>query len=295
MSVYIQYHNCDKEGLLVGDSRKYLGIHTRLSHVQDAVDGQIFLILGIGKPRRFYLWNTFKVKSVRSFADGDGKVAYHAIGPGFYLAPPQRLEGREFDAFKKSCANFVGFRKVDDLPFSSTLKRLAQEHRPPGSPQTIESFFVELRKLLGAADRKKLADHFGGLAAPSPKATTNKKESRVEGAKTGIRALSIRQPHAEAIMRGVKKIEYRSAPTKIRGRILIYASLGRYSAKDEAKMMADYRIKDMACDDLPRGVLIGSVELFDCDGGDWRVRKPERAEKLVQPTKQPQPVWFYPF
>ena len=31
-----------------------------------------------------------------------------------------------------------------------------------------------------------------------------------------MRALSIRQPHAEAIMRGVKKIEYRNHPTKIR-------------------------------------------------------------------------------
>jgi len=39
-----------------------------------------------------------------------------------------------------------------------------------------------------------------------------------------MRALSIRQPHAEAIMRGIKKIEYRSGPTKTRGRIHIYAS-----------------------------------------------------------------------
>jgi hypothetical protein len=99
--------------------------------------------------------------------------------------------------------------------------------------------------------------------------------------------LSIRQPHAEAIMRGVKRIEYRSGPTKIRGRVFIYASLGRYSAKAEAEMMADYGIEDVACDELPRGVLIGTVELFDCDGGNWHVRKPERAEKLVPPTKQP--------
>jgi hypothetical protein len=295
VSVYIQYHNCDKEGLLVGDSRNDLGIHTRLSHVQEAVGGRVFLILGIGKPRRFYLWNTFRVKSVRSFTDGDGKIAYHAIGPGFYLAPPHRLEGPEFDAFKKSCANFVGFRKVDDLPYSNTLKLLAHEHQPPGSPAAIERFVAELCKMLGAADRKKLADYFGGLAAPSPKPTTNKSEHSVDGAKPGIRALSIRQPHAEAIMRGVKKIEYRSGPTRIRGRILIYASLGRYSAADEGEMMKDYGIKDVACADLPRGVLIGSVELFDCDDGDWHVRKPERAEKLVKPKKQPQPVWFYPF
>ena len=53
-------------------------------------------------------------------------------------------------------------------------------------------------------------------------------------------------------------------------------------------MMAEYRIKDVACDDLPRGVLIGTVELWDCTGGDgeyeWHVRKPERAKKLLKPT-----------
>jgi hypothetical protein len=109
-----------------------------------------------------------------------------------------------------------------------------------------------------------------------------------------MRALSIRQPHAEAIMRGVKKIEYRSRPTKVRGRICIYASRGRYPTDDEAEMMADYGIDDVECDDLPRGVLIGTVELHDCDGGDWHVRNPERAKRLRKPKNHPQPVWFNP-
>ena len=109
------------------------------------------------------------------------------------------------------------------------------------------------------------------------------------------RALSIRQPHAEAIMRGVKQIEYRSRLTKIRGCIHIYASLRRYSADDEAEMMEDYGIDDVACDDLPRGVLIGTVELYDCDGGDWYLRSPERAKKMRKPMNHPQPVWFRPF
>src|SRR5262249_43992566 len=110
-----------------------------------------------------------------------------------------------------------------------------------------------------------------------------------------MRALSIRQPHAEAIMRGVKKTEYRSGPTNVRGRVLIYAGLGRYSAADEAAMMREYRIGDVACDDLPRGVLVGTVDLHDCDGGEWHVRDPQRASKLLRPKNQPQPVWFNPF
>lgn len=113
--------------------------------------------------------------------------------------------------------------------------------------------------------------------------------------KEPTRALSIRQPHAEAIMRGIKKTEYRSAATKIRGRIYIYASMGRYPEDDEAEMMAQYGIDDVSCDDLPRGVIIGSVDLYDCDEGDWHVKEPERAKTMRKPTNHPQPVWFKPF
>ena len=72
-----------------------------------------------------------------------------------------------------------------------------------------------------------------------------------------MRALSIRQPHAEAIMRGVKTIEYRSRATRIRGRIYIYASLGRYSSDEEAEMLGEYGIDDVGVNDLRRGVIIG--------------------------------------
>lgn len=96
-------------------------------------------------------------------------------------------------------------------------------------------------------------------------------------------------------MRGVKPIEFRSRATKIRGRIYIYASLGRYSAQEEAQMMEKYRLDDLNCDDLPRGVIVGTVELHDCNGGDWYVRDPERATTLRAPTNHPQPVWFRPW
>ncbi len=38
------------------------------------------------------------------------------------------------------------------------------------------------------------------------------------------RAISIRQPFVELILRGDKKFEYRSTPTKLRERVYIYAS-----------------------------------------------------------------------
>lgn len=103
-------------------------------------------------------------------------------------------------------------------------------------------------------------------------------------------------------MRGVKLIEYRTLPTKVRGRVRIYASLGRYSAAEEAKMMDYYGIDDVACDDLSRGVIVGTVELWSCkksrrypDYFEWHVRNPKRAKNRRRPKNKPQPVWFNPF
>ena len=37
-------------------------------------------------------------------------------------------------------------------------------------------------------------------------------------------AITIRQPYVELILRGIKKVEHRSRPTDIRGRVYLYAS-----------------------------------------------------------------------
>ena len=107
-----------------------------------------------------------------------------------------------------------------------------------------------------------------------------------------MKALSIRQPYAELIMRGIKTTDYRSRPTKIRGRIYIYASLGRSDPDDEADCQEDHGID---VESLPRGVIVGTVELFDCDGDEWQFRLPERAGELRKPDNHPMPVWFTPF
>jgi hypothetical protein len=115
-----------------------------------------------------------------------------------------------------------------------------------------------------------------------------------------MRALSIRQPHAEAIMRGIKTVEYRSQPTAIRERIYIYASLGRGDSEQETALLREHGVTDVTSDDLPRGMLVGTVELFDCiesDQGDfeWHLRKPERLPKPLKPVHRANPVWFHPF
>ena len=106
------------------------------------------------------------------------------------------------------------------------------------------------------------------------------------------RALSIRQPYAEQIMRGVKTIEYRSILTHIRGRVYIYASLTPGPESQFRKMNANPG-------DFPTGVIVGTVEIVDCygDPGDyeWELAHPLRFKTTIKPERKPQPVWFIPF
>jgi hypothetical protein len=67
-------------------------------------------------------------------------------------------------------------------------------------------------------------------------------------------------------------------------------------------------------DDLPRGVLVGTVEIVGClplqisDSKaacfeisethgfyGWLLARPDRAEDLLKPRNQPQPMFFNPF
>jgi hypothetical protein len=106
------------------------------------------------------------------------------------------------------------------------------------------------------------------------------------------RALSIRQPHADRIMTGMKRIEYRSIPTSIRGRVYVYAS--RKPAPPRFWRRSGY-----VPGDLPTGVLIGTVEIVGCkfEGGEysWFLARPKRLAHLRKPKGIPQPVWFRPF
>lgn len=91
----------------------------------------------------------------------------------------------------------------------------------------------------------------------------------------GMKAISIRQPWAWLIINGWqvpslrKDIENRSWPTKLRGRVLVHASARQsrreYDAVSEtAKVIISETILLPAFEDLPRGGIIGSVEILDC-------------------------------
>jgi predicted transcriptional regulator len=105
-------------------------------------------------------------------------------------------------------------------------------------------------------------------------------------------ALSIRQPNAEQILRGKKKIEYRNMPTNKRERVYVYASMtpADQEAWDEIGLEQGY---------LPTGVIVGTVEVVGCrkvrGEYEWDLAKPVRLKSPLKPKKHPQPAWFNPF
>ena len=99
------------------------------------------------------------------------------------------------------------------------------------------------------------------------------------------RAFSVYQPYAEQILRGTKKYEYRTVPTRIRGRVYIYATLKQVGRSTRH---------------LPRGRILGTVEVIACEWSRhlrcyrWKLSAPRRIRPRI-PQNHPQPVWFYPF
>ncbi len=147
MSHYIQYFNCEKMGRFPNGAEalrtEQMGTFTKLAAVKDGAGSTVFLIVGAGKPKRYYLWESFTIADVRH--DGE---QYVVTGPGRMLLPPPLLQGKAFDAFKATCANFVGFRAIDGLPYLATLKKLAEQHQGGAIGPACEAFCTGLIELL---------------------------------------------------------------------------------------------------------------------------------------------------
>ena len=68
-----------------------------------------------------------------------------------------------------------------------------------------------------------------------------------------MKALSLKQPFAELILQGRKKIELRKWNTKFRGEFLIHTS-----KKPDEKAMKEFGFKDLPC-----GFIVGKATLID--------------------------------
>jgi hypothetical protein len=143
-----------------------------------------------------------------------------------------------------------------------------------------------------------------------------------------MRALSIRQPYAELILRGIKTVELRSRSTRIVGeRFYIYACKARaippippvsppaavwsddlrVAAPPPPRWMIELAEQVRMIEPgalLPTGVIVGSAVIErvtppdPADAGAlfrWHLVDVERAKRFRKPRGHPQPVWFTPF
>jgi hypothetical protein len=106
------------------------------------------------------------------------------------------------------------------------------------------------------------------------------------------RALSIRQPFVEQILEKQKTMEYRSRRTNIRERVYLYAG----------KSIVHLTIEEHWEMNLPRGFIVGSVEIMGCvpvaehSGGGfaWLLTEPTRYAKPWKPLGMPMPGFWRP-
>jgi hypothetical protein len=106
------------------------------------------------------------------------------------------------------------------------------------------------------------------------------------------RALSVKQPIPELILTGDKTEEYRSRLTHIREWVYLYAG------KKYHKEFPDFSEEEAAF--LPRGVIVGSVEIVGCHKDEdedcfvWELADPVRYSKPLVPHGIPQPGFWQP-
>ena len=109
-------------------------------------------------------------------------------------------------------------------------------------------------------------------------------------------ALSIRQPWAYLILKAGKDIENRCWPTRIRGRILIHASKGctHGELSDAMEFASDAIGRPINADlkTIPRGGIIGSVEIVDCVS---KSDSPWFVGEFGFVLRDPQPLPFVPW
>src|SRR5947209_4399579 len=110
-----------------------------------------------------------------------------------------------------------------------------------------------------------------------------------------MKAITVRQPWAWAIINAGKNIENRNWKTHFRGRVAIHAAVGmtreEYEDGYEYIKGINRRIKIPVYEDLARGAIIGTVEIIDCvQDSDSLWFEGEYGFVLARPKKLPKPI-----
>jgi activating signal cointegrator 1 len=115
-----------------------------------------------------------------------------------------------------------------------------------------------------------------------------------------MKALTVRQPWATVLVRGVKTVEYRTWPTTYRGLLAIHAGRALPSLEDYEQLLRVYvhGVREQTVrqwvGNLPRGYVLGTVQVAGCR--PVRADEPGRcwgkwAWELEEAEAWDRPVW----
>ena len=107
-----------------------------------------------------------------------------------------------------------------------------------------------------------------------------------------MKALSIRQPWAWAILHAGKTVENRSRPTRHRGPLLIHASKSRRTsdAWPSAEWRKRFGIERPPRAELPTGALVGVVEVVAClPLAEWKAWHADGDPRATHPEAMTSP------
>jgi hypothetical protein len=107
-----------------------------------------------------------------------------------------------------------------------------------------------------------------------------------------MKGLPIQQPYCELILRGLKTVEYRSRRTHFRGTCYLYATKNGPPADQAAAWVEETYGVEIDVANLPRGVLVGTIEIVGCREGkgggfEWLLANPTRLATPRRPAKMP--------
>ncbi|MEH2116823.1 GIY-YIG nuclease family protein [Nostoc sp.] len=166
---WVQYHNynvlgyvpvemiLDESLIETYDYEEILpGISTNKRAVLNTVGDTIFLILGIGNnPKQYYLWSKFICEEI-VINDYVNSHFYDAFGTGYLIEPPQLLNSKQFNEFKRFCGNFgFGFMRIKEsseaCTYLTTLKNITENYKPKNSKlnfsQYIKDFYTQVTRV----------------------------------------------------------------------------------------------------------------------------------------------------
>ncbi|NWH34956.1 TRIP4 protein, partial [Chloropsis hardwickii] len=169
--------------------------------------------------------------------------------------------------------------KLDETIAAMSCGALSEPARSPGAEMTPNSGVLVNPRLLQPAplwvdqtgllpQRKTLHSMEAGSECGSERSRLRIQDRELQEISDDGWCLSLHQPWASLLVRGIKRVEGRTWYTSHRGRLWIAATAKRPSPQEISELEATYRMllhKDVEFpSDYPSGCLLGCVDVTDC-------------------------------